>query len=194
MTDQRLIQCDDSLLVAIDVQTAFLTKLPAPERRSLVDSIRWLLEVASWLRIPLVVTAEDSPQLGSVVPEIAQVLPEGLTIHNKLVFGLASEPDILADIARTGRNTAVLVGLETDVCVAQSALGLLDEGYRVVAVADATGSPEDAHTAGLNRMRDAGVIMVNVKSLYYEWMRTVDQNRRFRTERSQLAVPAGLRL
>jgi hypothetical protein len=78
--------------------------------------------------------------------------------------------------------------------VSQSALGLLQRGYRVVAVADATGAPEPAHTAGLSRMREAGVVMVNVKNLYYEWLRTVEQVRRFRAACADLAVPEGLRL
>jgi hypothetical protein len=78
--------------------------------------------------------------------------------------------------------------------VAQSALGLLERGYRVVAVADATGAPEPAHTAGLSRMREAGVVIVHVKNLYYEWLRTVEQVRRFRTACADLVVPESLRL
>jgi nicotinamidase-related amidase len=193
MPDHSLVDHADSILIVIDAQPAFLDKLPATERRPLVERICWLVGVASWLHIPLVVTAEDLPHLGGPAPEIAQMLPE-MRIHDKMIFGLANEPDIMADIAHTGRNTAVLVGLETDVCVAQSALGLLEQGYRVVAVADATGSPEPAHAAGLSRMRDAGVVIIHTKSLYYEWMRTVDQVHRFRTERSDLRVPEGMRL
>ncbi len=64
----------------------------------------------------------------------------------------------------------------------------------MVAVADATGSPGTAHTAGLTRMREAGVVIVNVKNLSYEWLRTVEQVRRFRTACADLPVPAGLRL
>jgi nicotinamidase-related amidase len=71
----------------------------------------------------------------------------------------------------------VLVGLETDVCVAHSALGLLDRGYRVAVVRDATASPGEAHEAGIDRMRSAGAIVVTTKSLYYEWLRTVERAR-----------------
>jgi nicotinamidase-related amidase len=193
MPDHTLVDCDDSILIVVDVQPAFLDKLPALDRRPLVDRIRWLVGVATWLRIPLVVTAEDLPHLGGVAPEIAQVLPDTPT-HNKMIFNLAGDPEILAAVARTDRKTAVLVGLETDVCVAQSALGLLEHGYRIVAVADATGSPGAAHTAGLDRMRDAGVVIIHTKNLYYEWLRTVDQVHRFRTECADLPVPEGMRL
>ncbi len=193
MSNQTLINHNDSILIVIDAQPAFLDKLPESEQRPLVERICWLVGVADWLHIPLVVTAEDLPHLGGPASEIAQMLQD-IIIHNKMIFGLASDPDIMADVARTRRNTAVLVGLETDVCVAQSALGLLELGYRVVAVADATGSPEPAHAAGLSRMHDAGVIILNTKSLYYEWMRTVEQVQCFRTERADLHVPAGMRL
>lgn len=193
MPSDILIDCDDSILVVIDVQATFLDKLSEAERRPLLCRICWLMGVANWLGISLVLTAEDIPHLGSVAPEVAQVAPE-IPIHNKMVFGLAADPDILGVVAQTGRRTAILIGLETDVCVAQSALGLIERGYRVVAVADATGSPGDAHNAGLDRMRDAGVLIVSVKNLYYEWLRTVERVHRFRTECAHLGVPEGVRL
>jgi nicotinamidase-related amidase len=188
-----LIERDDSILIVIDAQPAFLAKLPEPEQRALLSRIHWLIGIADWLQIPLVVTAEDLPHLGGVAPELAQVLSPK-AIFNKMIFGLADDPAILGAVAQTSRKTAVLTGLETDVCVAQSALGLLEHGYRVVAVADATGAPEPAHTAGLSRMREAGVVIVNVKNLYYEWLRTVEYVRRFRRECADLPVPEGLRL
>jgi nicotinamidase-related amidase len=193
MTGKLLIDRDDSILIIIDTQAAFLDKLPARERRGLVSRLCWLVGVATWLKIPLVVTAEDLSHEGGVEPELAAVLPD-THIFNKMVFGLADDPAILGAVAHTNRKTAILTGLETDVCVAQSALGLLERGYRVVAVADAMGAPEPSHTAGLSRMREAGVVIVNVKNLYYEWLRTVEQVRRFRTACADLAVPEGLRL
>jgi nicotinamidase-related amidase len=193
MPDHLLIDSDDSIVVVIDAQAAFLNKLPMPERQALVERICWLCGVAKWLHIPFVVTAEDLPHLGGVAPEIAPSLPDVPT-HNKMIFGLADDPEILAAIEGTGRHTAVLVGLETDVCVAQSALGLLERGYRVVAVADATGSPGTAHVAGLARMRDAGVIIVDTKNLYYEWLRTVARVGQFRRANADVKVPDGMRL
>jgi nicotinamidase-related amidase len=193
MTEHLLVDHNDCVLIVIDAQPAFLDKLSEGTRGGLESRICWLIGVATWLGIPLIVTAEDLPRLGGVAPGIARALPE-TPVFNKMIFGLADDPAILAAIARTKRKTAVLTGLETDVCVAQSALGLLERGYRVVAVADATGSPGDAHEAGLARMRDAGATIVQAKGLYYEWLRTVEQVHRFRTERGDLAPPEGVRL
>ena len=68
---------------------------------------------------------------------------------------------------------AVLCGLETDVCVAHSALGLLDRGFRVAVVVDATASPGTAQQFGIGRMREAGCTVVSTKGLAYEWLRTL---------------------
>jgi nicotinamidase-related amidase len=101
----------------------------------------------------------------------------------------------LGALEQTGRRTVILVGLETDVCVAQSALGLLERGYRVAVVADATGSPGTAHAFGIERMRDAGAIIVSVKGLFYEWVRTVERAQRWHAEcLSALGPPEGVRL
>ncbi|MEP7190594.1 MAG: isochorismatase family protein [Roseiflexaceae bacterium] len=145
--------------------------------------------------MPLVVTAEDIAREGGIDPQVVRALPAGIQAHNKMVFDLAADPAILAAIAQTGRKTAVLVGLETDVCVAHSALGLLENGYQVVVVADATGSPGTAHGFGLERAAQAGALLTSVKSLFYEWMRTVERARQFRTATARtLALPDGVRL
>ena len=77
-------------------------------------------------------------------------------------------------------------------CVAHSALGLLDLGYRVVVLSDATGSPGNAHQIELERIRQAGGIILSAKSLYYEWVRTVERALEF--EKSGIETPAGIRL
>ena len=140
--------------------------------------------------MPLVVTAEDIPNNGSLSGEIAGLLPPGTRIYNKMTFGLAAQADILQAVRGTGRKTAVLIGYETDVCVAHSALGLMDLGYRVAVVADATGSPGAAHRIGLERIRSAGGIIVSAKSLYYEWVRTVEKAMEF--EALGLETPEGM--
>jgi hypothetical protein len=89
----------------------------------------------------------------------------------KPTFGLAGTPEILAAVTRP---TAVLVGFETDVCVYQSAVGLLDHGKQVVVVEDATFSPGEMHARGLDRLRDAGARLTHAKALGYEWVRTVE--------------------
>ena len=190
---RALIDVDDSALIVIDVQPPFLDKLPREDSQLLRNRICWLIGVTSWLHVPLIVTAEDIAREGSVDPQVVRALPAGIHVHNKMVFDLAADPAILAAVAQTGRKTAVLVGLETDVCVAHSALGLLGQGYQVAIVSDATGSPGTAHGFGLERAAGAGALVTSVKSLFYEWIRTVERVRQFRTETARtLAIPDGV--
>ena len=88
----------------------------------------------------------------------------------------------------------MLVGMETDVCVAQSALGLLDTGYRVVVVRDAVAAPGAAHEQGLDRMRDAGAVLIGTKGLFYEWTRTVGRASEVEERMAGVAWPEELTL
>jgi nicotinamidase-related amidase len=195
MPESLLIDVDDSLLVLVDVQESFLGKLPEAESAILLKRICWLTGVARWARVPQVVMAEDIPSSGSVHPAVAGVLSPGTPVHDKMHFGLAAEESILQSVRDSKRNTAILVGLETDVCICQSALGLLEQGYRVAVVADAIGSPGPDHAYGLQRMRAAGVVVVGLKGLFYEWMRTVQRSEQFHTECDQtLPLPSAIRL
>jgi nicotinamidase-related amidase len=174
-----LIDVADCCLVLIDVQKVFLGKLPKNAAKKLVRRLAWLLKVAVRLGVPVVATAEDIGVNGSLVSKLAKALPPDTTIHNKLSFDLSADPAILGAVRDTGRGTAVLVGLETDVCVAHSAMGLLGQGYRVVVLRDAAASPGAAHAYGLARIQGAGALISDVKSLYYEWLRTVPACREF---------------
>jgi len=160
-----------SCLVVIDVQQYFLSKLPLAERAPLVARIAWLMRVARGLEIPIIATAEDIARDGPLVPELAAHLPEGQSVFDKQVFGLYGQEDIRAAVAAVGRDAFVLVGLETDVCIAHSALGLAAAGYRVAVLEDGCGSPPPHHAAGLVRLRDAGVTVTTIKGMYYEWVR-----------------------
>jgi nicotinamidase-related amidase len=190
MSNSSLIEVNDSLLIAIDIQPSFVERESTDGNSALLQRMCWVVKVANWLKVSLVVTAEDIPRNGSVSEEIAEILPQDTKIYNKMTFGLAAQPDIFEAVQQTGRNTAVLIGYETDVCITHSALGLIDLGYKVAIVADATGSPAEAHQIGLERMRGAGGIILSAKSLYYEWVRTVERALEF--ESLGIETPDGI--
>jgi nicotinamidase-related amidase len=169
-----LIDADDTIFLVIDTQPGFVRKVESTIGEETVDRIRWLVRVANGLGIPLVVTEEEPDRNGRTVDRIDALISSGVIRHTKPAFGLAACPPILADLERHDRRTAVLSGFETDVCVSQSALGLADAGWRVAVLEDAVASPGDAHAQGLARMRDAGIELIGVKGLSYEWLRTVE--------------------
>ena len=190
----RLLERDASVLIVIDAQPRFLEGDAGSPVDAIVARVAWLVGVAVALGVPIFVTEEASDRNGSTRPDIAARLPAGTPVHTKPIFGLADVPAILAAVEGTGRDTAVLVGMETDVCVAQSALGLLDRGHRVAVVADATYSPGTMHDHGLRRIADAGGVVVHAKGVYYEWVRTVAAALAFERAHPDLASPPGFRL
>ena len=193
MQEKTLFRRDQSCLVVIDVQRYFLDKLPAGLAGPLVARIAWFMRVARALDIPIIATAEDVANDGPLVPELAALLPEGAKVFDKMVFGLADQADIRAAVEASGRTSFVLVGLETDVCVAHSALGLAAAGHCVAVIEDACGSPPPHHEAGLRRIRDAGILVTTLKGMHYEWVRDLATLKRLKaaigTDR-----PAGLTL
>ena len=188
-----LIERDRSCLLVIDVQQYFLDKLPLHERGPLVQRMTWLMRVARLLDIPIIATAEDIDRNGPLVPELSQQMPAGAAVFNKMIFGLMDQPDIRAAVEAGGRDCFVLVGLETDVCVAHSALGLAGAGHRPVVIDDACGSPPPHHEHGLRRLRDAGVTVTSVKGVFYEWVRDLVTYRRIKPQLNE-ALPEGLTL
>jgi len=170
---KSLVNADDSILVVIDIQDSFLIKYDDSIGKPLLQKVVWLLKIAGHLNVPVVAMAEDIDRAGNLNQFIRDALPKPLKIHNKNAFGLTGNPEILADVEASGRNTAILVGTETDVCVSQSALGLMEHGYQVVVLQDAIATTAGDEEVGLGRMRDAGAAISSVKAITYEWLRSV---------------------
>jgi nicotinamidase-related amidase len=165
----------ESVLVVIDTQLGFLRKVDSGVAADVVSRIAWLVEVARRFDVPIVVTEEEPDLHGPTHESIVAALGDDQPRLTKPTFGLASSPHILEAATATGRGQAVLCGLETDVCVAQSAIGLRDLGWQVGVVRDAVASPGRSHEQGLARMAAAGVALVGVKGLAYEWVRAVER-------------------
>ena len=174
MASSALLDRRRCCLAVIDVQKLFLDKLPLDQREPLVARIAWLMRVATALDIPILTTAEDIPRNGPLVAELSKFLPPEKPAFNKMVFGLYDQPDIRMAVESLRRDQFVLTGLESDVCVAHSALGLLGAGYHVAVVVDACASPPPHHEIAMARLRDAGATVTTVKGIYYEWLRDLE--------------------
>ena len=182
-----------SCLVVVDVQQYFLNKLPLDWREPLVERIAWLMRSARLLNIPIVATAEDIKKDGPMVSTLMAELPSGFAVHDKMVFGLCGQTAIMDDVQKSGRSEFVLVGLETDVCIAQSAIGLVERGFRVAVIEDATASPQPHHDHGIKRLAAAGVTVTTVKGIYYEWVRDLATDGSIKQQMNK-PLPPGLTL
>jgi nicotinamidase-related amidase len=193
-----LVDRNDSLLLVIDVQERFYAASRADVDRiafdHFLDRVAWVVGVAGRLGVPIVVTEEDRARNGETSERVSLNLPSSARVFEKPVFAAPDNPDIRAAIDATGAKTAVVVGLETDVCVSHTALRLQDESKRVVVVEDALFSPGEAHSNGLRRLRNAGVELVSAKELFYDWVPTLAGVRAFRESNPDLVDPPGFSL
>jgi nicotinamidase-related amidase len=187
-----LISASDSVLIVVDAQPAFYAlraDVDAQAIEAFLGVAAWVVATAATQDIPIIVTEERPEKNGTTAPEIAAALPPTSQTFEKASFGLAAQANIRGAIERTARRTMVLVGMETDVCVAHSAIGLVDEGFRVAAVVDAMFAPGDAHHHGIERLRHHRVELVSAKALFYEWLPTVDTVRAVKRTHPAVANP-----
>lgn len=152
-----------------------------PGRVELVlQRIAWLIYTARRLDIPVVITEESAERNGATADALRLQAGGDATVIAKPTFGLTGTPAIVEALQATERRTAVLTGFDTDVCVAQSAVGLQALGLHTVVVADASLGPGGGHEAGLRRIADAGVTVTHTRGLFFEWIATVAEIEAFR--------------
>jgi len=169
-----LINADDLAIVVIDVQPFFLDGWMAGESEPLLARLEFLLALATVYELPLLATFEEPiATKGWLPPRLEPFFPAHGQRHTKQTFNCCGEASILEAIAALGRSQLAVAGGETDVCVLQSVLGLIEAGYQVFLLEDALFSSEPNIGPALRRMEGAGAIPSTVKTLNYELRRSV---------------------
>ncbi|NPB09645.1 MAG: hydrolase [Thermodesulfobacteria bacterium] len=160
------LKAEDCFLLIIDPQEKLMAVVNEPDR--VKKNISLLIHLAKTFKLPIVPTTQYAKGLGPYVPEIASLL-EGLTFFDKTEFSALKNEAIAREIRSLGRKTMILCGVETHICVYQTALSGLLEGFRVVVAADATSSRTQENVAyGLFRLRDLGADVVSTEMIVYE--------------------------
>lgn len=163
-----LIDARRSVLLIVDVQARLAPAVAGAEE--IIARSRVLLEAAARLGVPVVATEQYPQGLGHTDERLLPLL-EGATVLPKTAFSATRDEAIRAHLDRLGRRQAVVAGMETHVCVLQTALGLREAGYEVAVVADAVGSRLPERKAlGLERMRAGGVEIVDSEMVVFEWL------------------------
>lgn len=163
------LRADECMLAVIDIQEKLLP--PIWEKERAVRNAQLLVRMSGVMNIPAVMTTQYAKGLGQVVPEIAALLP-GVTVVDKLEFGCFGNGEFCSAVGRlAGRNTLLLCGIETHICVMQTALGALNQGLNVHVAADAVSSRTELNwKLGLERMRAAGAVLSSTEMMVYELM------------------------
>jgi nicotinamidase-related amidase len=164
-----LLDRERAVLVVIDLQEAFREAVPAFEQ--VTGAVATLVRGAAELRVPVLVTEQYPSGLGATVAEISEHLPEGTRRLEKVRFS-AVEAD---GFDLSGREQAIVCGIEAHVCVGQTVLELLEAGTEVHLVADAIGSRDAGDAAlALRRAERAGATLTSVETVLFELLRGSD--------------------
>jgi nicotinamidase-related amidase len=168
---RRPLEADSCALVVVDIQEKLLP--PIFNKEALVKNSQLLIRLAKILDLPIMVTTQYSKGLGATVPEIASLL-DSVTIFDKLEFSCFGSDQFRSRLKALpgNRNTVLLCGMEAHICVMQTALGALNEGYLVHVASDAVGSRAEWNwKIGLDRMKSAGAVISSTEMMMYELLR-----------------------
>ncbi|HEC60283.1 hypothetical protein LCGC14_0997690 [marine sediment metagenome] len=160
-----------SVLVLIDIQQRLTTVMPDGIGQRLIAQVAILLKASQALSIPVIVTEQYPKGLGPTESVLKSLLPEVTPIIEKTNFSAAKVDEFVATIVQAKRRQIILTGMETHICILQTALDLQQQGYQVIVVEDAVSSRTITNQQNaLQRLRQAGVIISNVESIIFEWL------------------------
>jgi nicotinamidase-related amidase len=163
----RLLDRHRSLLLVVDLQTKLLPLIPS--QASIVWNARRLLSGAAVLSVPHLVTEQYPEKLGATVP-LGEPL---ITASSKSMFSCRECSAPLADFWTRGMRQVLLCGIETHVCVLQTALDLHADGWQVFIAVDATGSRTRLdHDTALARLAAESIVLTTTESVLFEWCET----------------------
>ena len=163
-----LIKPDQSCLIVIDVQERLVPAMQAPAR--VIRNTQVLMTAASRLGVPILLTEQYPKGLGHIVPELQELAKAGKVLE-KMHFSCMNDEKFSAEFKALDRRQAVIVGMEAHICVMQTGVNLMEEGYEIFVVTDATSSRTlESEKACLDRLGSAGAGIVTTEMVVFEWL------------------------
>ncbi len=160
----------ETQLVVIDIQEKLFAAMAERGRENLLKNTPILLAAAGELGLPVAVTEQYPKGLGATIPELQEAI-DGLPVFEKLDFAATEAADFVRHLQANGRRQVLLCGMETHICVYQTALGLRQLGFDVHLAADALASrTEDNYDIGLNLMLQAGCSVTSTETALFQWL------------------------
>ena len=165
-----MLSIENSLVLVIDIQEKLVSSL---ENNNIVNKVACVVKAANILNIPTLLTEQYPKGLGDTVFQVKDVLGETSVILEKTSFNALLEEDIANKIKEFGKKQIVILGIETHICVYQTALALIDAGYEVFVVKDACASRREYEfLQGIDSMRDNGAKISCLETVLFEWLKT----------------------
>ena len=164
-----MLEAGNTALIVIDVQGKLARLMH--ESEAVIANIGRIVRGAHVLDVPIVCTEQNPDGLGPTVTEIAPMLAGSEKIA-KFSFSCWGEEQFVQAVQALGRRQILLAGIETHVCVYQTAVDMLAAGYEVQVVADAVSSRSPVNKAiGIEKMKDAGAAVTCVETALFEMLR-----------------------
>lgn len=166
------LQCDKSLLLMVDFQAGLLPVIDGGELA--IEEASWLGGIACLMDVPVWLTEQNPERLGGTAPSLLGSLND-YRLWQKKHFGVMEETEFSAALKASGKTQIVLCGTEAHICVLQTGLGLLKEGYELYWLSEASASrrPQEAALAR-ERACAKGAIAVSADMVAYEWLHRCD--------------------
>ncbi len=168
MINEQLI----SQLVIIDIQDKLVDVMPKNDIKKVIDASSILIQASKILEVPCLYTEQYPKGLGPTVKKLKSLLPN--TAIEKKVFSCLDDSKFKSALIKS-RPQIILCGLETHICILQTALALKTFGKDVFVVEDATFSRSIAHHQNaIARLRSEGIVITNTESVIFEWLRAAE--------------------
>ncbi len=169
LSHPHLCNVTDSQLIIIDIQEKFSQVMPEKVLRRVINHTNLLSTAASLLSVPTITTRQYPKGLGDTLSTISDNLPDNALQIDKTSFSCLGQAEFVANIKN---DQVILTGMESHICVLQTAIELQQQGKSVFVVADAICSRrlENYHNA-VERMQSLGITITNAESVIFEWLR-----------------------
>ena len=170
-----MFTAENSILVIIDIQEKLFRVMN--EKEALTSNIQKLIKGIQIMDIPIIVTEQNPDGLGPTIPEISSILP-GLHPIPKFSFSCCGEEGFRQLLEDSHRKQILITGIETHICVYQTAIDLLGSGYEVQVVADCISSRTAKNRdIALNRMSIEGALLTSTEMVLFELLKTAKEER-----------------
>ena len=163
------IKKDDSQLLIIDVQERLVPATDNP--REVINNCARLVSVANLLSIPYTITEQYPKGLGQTIVDIRQAAGEQAQYFAKQEFSCWKNETIKKRLQKINKKQVIIAGVETHICVLQTALELKEEGFEVFVVADSCSSRKNLqHVYALQRLAHCNIEVVTYEMIVFEWL------------------------
>jgi len=171
-----MLSTENTLLLLIDFQVRLMPAISNHEE--LAEKTETMIRGCRLLDVPILTTQQYTKGLGDTLPALKDALGEFKEIE-KITFSCCGNPEFNAKLKETGRKNIIVTGVEAHICVQQTVLDLLDNGYSVYVIADCIGSRYAKDLAcAETRMQQAGAILTTMESVLFEFLVSADHPKR----------------